>query len=142
MNRRRCAVIAALAVAGALAAPSSSRAASPFGSLLRSRDSEAPVIATREFATEDLPRAQRLAIAALQDLGLALESVDAEHGTFVASRLDAHAVRLTVTLAANGEAKLLASVATDYAGAPVSDPRPAEAFFTAFAAQLEPEPVF
>jgi hypothetical protein len=99
-----------------------------------------PPPVAREFASDDLPRAQRLAIGALQDLGFALESGDAALGVVSASRLDAHALRLTVTLSAGDGATVTAAVATDYAGRPLADPRAAEAFFRAFAAQLSPAP--
>jgi hypothetical protein len=123
---------ATLALACALSAPAA-RAASP-----SPRAPEAPLVHTREFASDDLPRAQRLAIAALQDLGFALESADAALGNLIASRLDAHALRLTVTLSATDDATVSAAVSTDLAGLPLSDPRAAEAFFRAFAAQLSP----
>ena len=124
---------ATLALACALGAPAA-RAASPSPAL----PPEAPLVHTREFASDDLPRAQRLAIAALQDLGFALESADAALGNVTASRLDAHALRLTVTLSAASDTTVSAAVATDFAGLPLSDPRAAEAFFRAFAAQLSP----
>jgi hypothetical protein len=95
---------------------------------------------TRDFASTDLTRTTRLAISALQDLGLALESADAATGTLVASRLDSHPLRLTITLSAPNDATVTATVLADYAGTPLSDPRPAEAFFAALAAQLDPPP--
>jgi hypothetical protein len=132
MSRAR-ALAAALALACALGPPAA-RAASP--------EDAAPAapasLPAREFACDDLARAQRLAIAALQDLGFAIESADAALGVVSASRLDAHALRLTVTLSASDGATVTASVATDYAGLPLADPRAAEAFFRAFAAQLSP----
>ena len=136
MTRARSAAAIALCCAAALA-PASARAANPFESLLASQRREPPAPVSREFASDDLLRAQRLAIAALQDLGFALESADAERGTLVASRLDAYALRVTVTLRAANETAVSASVATDLGGAPIADPRAAEAFFAAFAAQLD-----
>jgi hypothetical protein len=133
--RRAHGLAAALALAWVLGAPPA-RAASPEGA-----HAVAPApLPAREFACDDLPRAQRLAIAALQDLGFALESADAALGTLTASRLDAHALRLTITLSAGDGATVTASVATDYAGRPLADPRAAEAFFRAFADQLSPPP--
>ena len=99
-----------------------------------------PTPQTRDFEATGLTRAGRLAIAALQDLGFALENVDAETGTLIASRLDTHPLRLTVTIAAKGETQITATVTTDYAGAQVSDPRPAEQFFSAYHSALFPAP--
>lgn len=136
MTRAQLFVAGALAVAlASLLGGPSARAASPFGS---ARAPEAPP-PSREFASDDLPRAQRLAIAALQDLGFALESADAERGTLSASRLDTHPLRLSITLRAASASTIAVSVATEYAGHPVADPRAAEAFFAALAAQLAPE---
>jgi hypothetical protein len=134
--------LAAAAVALALLGAPPAHAASPLENLFRSRRPAAapPAPQTRDFETPDLLRAQRLAIAALQDLGFALESADAEHGVLTASLLDTHALRLTITIAAATESTITASVSSDYAGNALSDPLPAESFFTAFAQQLSPPP--
>jgi hypothetical protein len=116
-------------------------AANPFESLRAGDSAEAaPAVVSRELATADLARTQRLAIAALQDLGFALESADAERGTLVASRLDAYPLRLAITLAPATDTTLTATVLADYAGRPLADPRPAEAFLAALAASLSPPP--
>jgi hypothetical protein len=129
---------AAIAALALLCAPTTSaRAESPFA---RSANAEAPTPLARDFAAPSLEVARRLAIAALQDLGLALESASNESGAITASRLDAHPVRLTVTIAAKSEGTVIAAVTTDYANAPLADPRPAEAFFTAYAKALSPPP--
>lgn len=132
------ALAAALALSGG-AHPLPALAASPFDALLP-QPAPAAAPAARDFASDDLTRTARLAIAALQDLGFALESADAATGTLVASRLDTHPLRLTVTLSARDSATVTAAVAADYAGLSISDPRPAEAFFAALTAQLEPPP--
>ena len=132
MTRHRAMALALACALWATAARAASPSAAP--------PLEAPPLLVREFAGDDLPRAQRLAIATLQDLGFALESADAALGTLTASRLDAHPLRLTIRLSAAGDATLSASVATDYAGRPLADPRAAEAFFSAFASQLSSPP--
>jgi hypothetical protein len=131
---RSAALALLLAVPAAVAA-----AANPFESLrARSPAEPAPAVVSRQLAAADLARAQRLAIAALQDLGLALESADAARGTLVASRLDAYPLRLAITLAPATDGTLTATVVADYAGRPLADPRPAEAFLAALAASLSP----
>jgi len=120
--------------------PRAAGAAEPVDARVRTREPAALPLPSRDYASADLLAAQRLAIAALQDLGFALESADAETGTLTASRLDSFALRLTITLTAANESTVTASVAADYAGNPISDARPAEAFFTALAAQLAPLP--
>ncbi len=143
MSARRCRrapALAALALALASAAlPLPARAASPFDALLQ-KPAPAAAPATRDFASDDLLRTTRLAIAALQDLGFALESADATTGTIVASRLDTHPLRLTVTVSSPRADTVTAAVTADYAGLPVANPGPAEAFFAALTAQLEPPP--
>lgn len=122
----------ALAFALASAARAEAPLAAPRG------EAPAPPAVARDYAAPNLDVARRLAIAALQDLGLALESANATTGTVAASRLDAHPLRLTVTVLAKDEARVVASVLTDYAGTAITDPRPAEAFFAAFEAALHP----
>ncbi len=119
----------ACALALALARASETHAAPP-----------APPPQTRSYESDDVNRLQRLSIAALQDLGFALESADAESGVITASRLDTHPLRLTVTITAANESTINAAISADYSGAPISDPRPAEAFFSALARQLTPPP--
>jgi hypothetical protein len=139
VNARRVALaFAAFAMTATLCG--AAHAESPFGSLRRGREAEAPPTIARDFPAPSLAVARRLAIAALQDLGLALEAASDEAGTISASRLDAHPLRLTVAIHAKDEAIVAAAVTTDYAGAPIVDPRPAEAFFAAFATALSPPP--
>ncbi|MBM4385308.1 MAG: hypothetical protein FJ091_18300 [Deltaproteobacteria bacterium] len=136
MTGRRTA--GALALTALLA--THAHAESPFATLSRGRAANAPLPVTRDFAAPSLEVARRLAISALQDLGFALEAANSEAGTISASRLDAHPLRLTVTVGARDEATISAAVVTDHAGTPVADPRPAEAFFSAYAAALSPPP--
>lgn len=132
MSVRRA--IAAAAVACALGA-------STLGASARAQDPPpAPVVTTRSFDTPDLFRARRLALATLQDLGLALESADPETGTITASRLDREPLRLTVTIAADGDSRIRADVQADYATQPLTDSRPAEQFLTALESALFPPP--
>ncbi len=126
--------LASAALALALITASAARAQAPVVTPAQ------PAPQTRDFEATDLTHARRLAIAALQDLGFALENVDAETGTLIASRLDTHPLRLTVTIAAKGESQITATVTTDYASAQVSDPRPAEQFFSAYHSALSPAP--
>jgi hypothetical protein len=139
VNARRVALaFAAFSTTAALCG--AVHAESPFGSLRRGREAEARPSIARDFPAPGLDVARRLAIAALQDLGLALEAASDEAGTISASRLDAHPLRLTVAIHAKDEATVAASVTTDYAGAPIADPRAAEAFFAAYANALSPLP--
>ena len=126
---------AALALSLITVAPA--RAGLPFSA---SPEPAEPTRHTRNFAAPDLPRARRLAIATLQDLGLALESADNETGTLVASRLDTHPLRLTVTISAKGESEITAAVSTAYANTELGDPGPANAFFATYEAALFPPP--
>jgi hypothetical protein len=121
----------ALAVAATAA-----HGASPFGS--RRPAPEPAVAPTRDYEAADLLQAQRAAIATLQDLGFVIESADAAQGVITASRLDRYPLRLTVSIAAKGDAAISASVSADYAGAPVASAAPAEAFFAAYAVALSP----
>jgi hypothetical protein len=134
---RLSAALALAVLANGLALPAA-RAANPSDTRVPTREPEALPPPSRDYETADVLTAQRRAIAALQDLGFALESADAETGTLTASRLDSFALRLTITLTAANESTVTASVAADYAGTPISDARPAEAFFTALASQLAP----
>ncbi len=120
---------AALALALALVASQASRA------------SDAPEVApppTREFAPTDLNDARRAAIATIQDLGFALESVDADTGDITASRLDTHPLRISITISQSTDASISATVKTFYADLPIQDPRVADAFFSAYADALAP----
>jgi hypothetical protein len=130
----------ALALLASSLAPRAASAATPFGARVPAGEPEALPPLSRDYESTDLLSAQRLAITALQDLGFALESADAETGSLTASRLDSFALRLTITLSAANESTITASVAADYAGAPIADARPAEAFFAALANQLAPPP--
>ena len=136
---RFAAALALTLLTNALANPAA-RAANPFDARTPTHEPETLAPPSRDYESADLLGAQRLAIAALQDLGFALESADAETGTLSATRLDSFALRLTVTLTAASESTVTASVAADYEGTPISDGRPAEAFFTALASQLAPLP--
>jgi hypothetical protein len=133
MTRSRLAACLALALSVA-----ASGAASPFDGLRPAHEAQAEVVLTRDFESVDLRRAQRLAVATLQDLGFALESADAETGVVTASLLDAHPLRLTISIAAKSESTITASVRTEFAGKPISSSVPAEAFFAAYAAALSP----
>ena len=126
---------AALALSLITAAPA--RADSPFAT---TREPAQPTQHKHDFATPDLPRARRLAIATLQDLGFALENADNETGTLIASRLDEHALRLTVTITSKSETEITATISTAYANTELADPAPANAFFTAYEAALSPPP--
>ena len=121
----------ALAIAGARAS-----ADTPSGAL-RAPPESAPTVA-RDFEVADLARAQRAAIATLQDLGFAIESADLAQGLVAGSRLDRHPLRLTVRLVATSESSISATVSCDYAGAPVANALPAEAFLAAYAVVLSP----
>lgn len=101
-------------------------------------DAPAPVPRERSFDTADLERARRVAVSTLQDLGLALESGDAESGTLTASCLDVHPLRLTIVIATEGDSQISATVSADYAGSPLRDPRPTEQFLAAYEAALFP----
>ena len=111
------------------------RAESPFAT---NREPAQPTRHTRDFAAPDLQRARRLAIATLQDLGFALENADNETGTLIASRLDTHPLRLTVTISAKSETEITAAVGTAYANTELPDPRPANTFFATYEAALFP----
>jgi len=136
MNGRRVAGALALAIA----LTGTGHAESPFASLTREREAPTPAPIARDFSAPSLDVARRLAIAALQDLGFALEAANSEAGTISASRLDTHPLRLTVIVSAKDEASVTAAVTTDYATNPISDPRAAEAFFAAYASALRPPP--
>jgi hypothetical protein len=140
MSLARSAAALALGLLASSLEPCAARAGDSVDALVPTSERAALPPSSRDYESTDLLETQRLAIAALQDLGFALESADAETGTLTASRLDAYALRVTVTLTAANESTVTASVAADYAGNPVSDARPAEAFFTALAAQLAPPP--
>ena len=126
---------AALALSLITAGPA--RAASPFAT---NREPAQPTRHTRDFATGDILRALRRAIATLQDLGFALENADNETGTLIASRLDKHPLRLTVTISRKSETEITTAISTAYANTELADPAPANAFFAAYDAALFPPP--
>ena len=126
---------AALALSLITAAPAC--AGLPFAT---SPEPAQPTSHTRDFASSDLHRARRLAIATLQDLGFALENADNETGTLIASRLDTHPLRLKVTISAKSETEITAAVSTAYANTELADPGPANALFAAYGAALFPPP--
>ena len=130
----------ALSLGLALLAAQTARANSPLAAPSVGAPAAAPVTRTRAFDASDLERARRLAIATLQDLDLALESADAATGSISASCLDARPLRLTLTITAQGDARISADVTADYDGLPVSDPLPAERFFAAYQEALFPTP--
>ena len=130
-------LVAAALVVALLAAPSA-RAGSQLDAILSREPEPTPAAQTRDYENPDLFLALRAAIGALQDLGFALESADSERGLISASRLDTHALRLTVRLTAPDESTVTATVGTDYRNVPIADPRPAEAFFSAFGRALAP----
>jgi hypothetical protein len=113
----------------ALATPAATPAALP-----------AATTRTRTFDTPDLERARRLAIATLQDLGLAIESGDPATGTLTASRLDAYPLRLRVTVTPQGDAQIVVTASADYAAQPLADAQPADQFLTAYESALFPQP--
>jgi len=124
----------------ALALCGAARADSADGSRAAAEPTPGSLAVAHEFAAPDLLHAQRIAIATLQDLGFALESADAERGVLIASLLDAHPLRLTVSITAKDDATISASVASDYAGASLANLGPATAFFSAYEAALNPPP--
>jgi len=125
----------ALALCGGARADSAAALSPPASEL-----APGPLAHARDFSALDLTHAQRVAIATLQDLGFALESADADRGLVTASLLDAHPLRLAISITAKDETTISASVTTDYAGAVLPNPEPAAAFFSAYEAALNPPP--
>ncbi len=126
---------AALALSLITAAPA--RTDSPFTT---TRAPAPPTRHMRDFATGDILRALRLAIATLQDLGFALENANNETGTLIASRLDKHPLRLTITISQKSETEITAAISTAYANTELADPAPANALFATYEAALFPPP--
>jgi hypothetical protein len=129
--------LAAAVLALSLITAAAARAESPFAT---NREPAQPTRHTRDFASSDIHRALRLAIATLQNLGFALENADNETGTLIASRLDTHPLRLTVTISAKSETEITAAVSSAYAATELADPTPANTFFAAYEAALSPPP--
>jgi hypothetical protein len=136
-RRSTALVLLAVAVLAPLAAP----AASPLEAPRRGREIETPAAVTRDFPIGDANRALRLAITALQDLGFALESADAERGGISASRLDVYPLRLTLAITAQDTGGVRISVTADYAGEPTSAGRAAETLLETIQDALNPRPV-
>ncbi len=130
----------AVLLACGLAAASAANAEVPLAEIAATSEPAVALVHRREFESDDPARAGRVAVATLQDLGLALESADAASGTIVASKLDGHALRLRVTLRPASATQIGVEVRVEYGERPIPDPGPAERFFAAFERALFPEP--
>jgi hypothetical protein len=71
----------------------------------------------------------RTVIATLQDLGFVIDKADHAIGTVTATRLERHALRMTVTVRAKGEERMLVRTNAQYRSRPVRDPEPYRDFF-------------
>jgi hypothetical protein len=127
-----------LLFACALAVAAAAHAEAPLAAIASPPPAEA--VHRREFESDDPTLAARVAVATLQDLGLALEAADAASGTIVASKLDDHALRLRVTLRPASATQIGVEVRVEYGERPIGDPGPAEHFFSAYERALFPTP--
>ena len=80
-------------------------------------------IQSRAFDTTDKAKTLRTVIAVLQDLGFVIDKADLELGTVTATKLDGYALRMSVSVRANGQ----------YQEEAVTDPAPYQSFFNSLA---------
>jgi hypothetical protein len=86
---------------------------------------------TRAFDTTEKEKTLRTIMATLQDLGFIIDKADATLGAVSATKLNAYALRATVTVRPRGETQLLVRANAQYNVQPITDPEPYQQFFAA-----------
>lgn len=88
-------------------------------------------VQTRAFDTKDKNKTLRTVIATLQDLDFVIDKADETLGTVSATKLNAYALRVTVTVRPRGETQMLVRANAQIGIKPINDAAPYQEFFTA-----------
>jgi hypothetical protein len=85
---------------------------------------------SRGFDTADKTMMLRTVIATLQDLGFIVDQADEELGVVTGTKLAGYQVRMTVSVRAQGERRLLVRSSAYFNLSPIEDALPYQDFFT------------
>jgi hypothetical protein len=88
-------------------------------------------IQARVFETADTAKTLKAVMATLQDLGFVLDKADGTLGTVSGTKLNAYAMRITVTVHLRGEHQQVVRANAELDQTTVVDPLPYQRFFAA-----------
>jgi hypothetical protein len=88
-------------------------------------------IQSRAFDTSDREKTLRTVMATLQDLAFVIDKADGTLGTVTATKLDAYALRMTVTVRARGEKQVVVRASAQFNNRAIIEPGPYQQFFSA-----------
>lgn len=91
---------------------------------------------TRAFATTDINKSIRVAMATLQDLGFVIENADPDLGSVTATKLDQYVIKMSVTVRKRGESQILVRASAQYNVTPVEDATFYQKFFEAYSKSM------
>lgn len=93
-------------------------------------------IQSRLFETADRGKTMRAIIATMQDLEFIVDEADFDLGSVTATKLNAYALRMTVTVQPRGDLHLMVRANAQFNLEPVTDPWPYQQFFLALEKSL------